>query len=64
MATGNDVDIELFGMNLVMGNAFSQMLNNRLEQDDEGQGAGQAFEKETNKTIAATMAQAVTGFGL
>lgn len=64
METNNDVDIDLFGMNLVMGNAFSQMLNNKLEQDDDGQGVGQAFEKETNKTIAATMAQAVTGFGL
>jgi hypothetical protein len=64
METNNDVDINLFGMNLVMGNAFSQMLNNKLEQDDNGQSVGQAFEKETNKTIAATMAQAVTGFGL
>lgn len=64
METNNDVDIDLFGMNLVMGNAFSQMLNNKLEQDDNGQSVGQAFEKETNKTIAATLAQAVTGFGL
>lgn len=64
MNANNDVDVELFGMNLVMGRVFQQMLSNKLEEDDSEDSISQAYKSETDKTIASTMAQAVTGFGL
>ena len=64
VSSTGEVDVDAFALNMVLSKVFQDMLRKPDLDDgsDESQSSGVA--NEVNKSIAAAMAQAITGFGL
>ena len=60
----NEVDIDAFALNLVLGQVFQDMLKKPESNDDSDAAQSAGVANEINKPIAAAMAQGITGFGL
>ena len=59
-----EVDADAFALNLVLTKVFQDMLKKPESDDDADQAQSAGVANEINKTIAAGMAQSITGFGL
>jgi hypothetical protein len=65
MAGATEVDVGAFAMTMVLERAFASSFEARraMLEDGDGSAAAGPASKEADKQIAATMAQAITGFG-
>ena len=62
-ATRNAVDFDAFAFNTVLSKTFQDLLK-KPELDDDASAQSSAAVGEINKTIASSMAQSISGFGL
>ena len=60
----NAVDVDAFAFNLVLSKTFEAILKTPELDDDSDPMASASATTEVNRTIATTMAQSITGFGL
>jgi len=63
-ASGTEVDLEVFNLDLVLGQVFQAMLKKPELDEDPDQADAAGVSNEINKSIASGMAHSVTGFGL